>query len=175
MTLRDFLTWDDGTDARYELIDGRVRSIPRPDAAHSVIVAKLGGAVAAGLESPWYAGLSAGVVRADRDDIYLQADLVASRSRLEKDALTIPNPALIIEVVSAETIEHDSGRKLCEYRSIGSVEEIALVWSHRRRASVWRRQGARWQVRELIGEGELELQAVGVRLPFAEIYANSGV
>ena len=27
MTLAEFLDWDDGTDMRYELIDGRVRSM----------------------------------------------------------------------------------------------------------------------------------------------------
>ena len=37
MTLAEFLDWDDGTDTRYELIDGRVLAMAPPSPRHSAL------------------------------------------------------------------------------------------------------------------------------------------
>ena len=39
MTVDEFLAWDDGTDTRYELVDGTVRAMAPPAGAHGTIVA----------------------------------------------------------------------------------------------------------------------------------------
>ena len=41
MSLAEFLEWDDGTDTRYELIDGRPRPMAPPIEAHGTTVANL--------------------------------------------------------------------------------------------------------------------------------------
>ena len=41
MTVAEFLTWNDGTDTRYELIDGRPVAMAPVAAGHSVIAANL--------------------------------------------------------------------------------------------------------------------------------------
>jgi Uma2 family endonuclease len=88
---------------------------------------------------------------------------------------TIPQPTVVIEVLSPSTAEHDRGRKAYDYRRIPSVQEIALVASEQRHVVIWRRRGAKWEVEDLIGDAVLELEAVGVKIPFAAIYADSGV
>jgi Putative restriction endonuclease len=65
MTVADFLTWDDGTDTRYELIDGRPVAMAPVAASHSVIVANLGTALR-GKPRRRYAGMMAGVIPPDR-------------------------------------------------------------------------------------------------------------
>ena len=42
MTVGEFLTWNDGTDARYELIEGRPVAMAPVAASHSIIVVNLG-------------------------------------------------------------------------------------------------------------------------------------
>ncbi len=42
MTVAEFLTWDDGTDTRYELIDGRPVAMAPVAPSHSIIVVNLG-------------------------------------------------------------------------------------------------------------------------------------
>ena len=42
MTVAEFLTWDDGTDTRYELIDGRPVAMAPVTAGHSIIAVNLG-------------------------------------------------------------------------------------------------------------------------------------
>jgi Uma2 family endonuclease len=41
LSLAEFLEWDDGTDRRYELIDGRVIAMAPPAGAHGIIVMNL--------------------------------------------------------------------------------------------------------------------------------------
>lgn len=41
MTVDAFLKWDDGTDTRYELVDGQVMAIPMRWAAQALLVTKL--------------------------------------------------------------------------------------------------------------------------------------
>jgi Uma2 family endonuclease len=172
MTVAEFLEWEDGTDTRYELVQGRVVAVLPPRAAHSVILANLG-AMLHGSRS-YYAGIAAGIVPPHRDDTFYLADLVVSCTPLKARMPTIPQPAVVIEVLSRPTVEHDRA-KACDYRRIPSVQEIALVASEQRHVEIWRRRGAKWEVENLIGDAPLELGTVGVAIPFAAIYADSGV
>jgi len=175
MTLAEFLKWDDGTDTRYELVNGRPVAMAPVAPAHSVIVANLSHELRSRLASPCYVGNEAGVQRPDRDDTFYEADVVVSCTPVEPDRAAIPNPVLVIEVLSPSTIEHDRGRKAYDYSQIESVQEIALVSSEQRHVVIWRRRGAKWEVEHLIGDAALELDSVGVTISFARIYADSGV
>jgi Uma2 family endonuclease len=175
MTVAEFLTWDDGTDTRYELVRGKLVAMAPPSAKHSVIASKIGGSLEASLERPCYVGMNAGVVWPERDDTFYEADLVVSCTPLKADMTTIPQPTVVIEVLSPTTAAHDRGGKLYDYRRIPSVQEIALVASEQRHVEIWRRRGAKWEVEDLIGDAALELETVGVAIPLAAIYADSGV
>jgi Uma2 family endonuclease len=175
MTVTDFLTWDDGTDRRYELVQGRVVAMAPVSPTHSIIASKIVGALESGLKSPCYVGVEAGVVRPDRDDTFYEADVVVSCTALAPGMATIPEPVVIVEVLSPSTLEHDRGRKTYDYCRIDSVREIVLVSSEQRHVVVWRRRGAKWEVENLIGDAALELEAVGVTMAMAAIYADSGV
>jgi Uma2 family endonuclease len=175
MTLAEFLLWDDGTDTRYELVRGKVVAMAPPSARHSVIASKIGGVLEAQLQRPCYVGTNAGIIRPDRDDTFYEADLVVSCTPLAADASTIPQPIVVIEVLSRTTADHDRGGKLYDYRRITSVQEIALVASEQRHVEIWRRRGPKWEVEDLIGDAVLELETVGVAVPFANIYVDSGI
>ena len=175
MTLAEFLQWDDGTDTRYELVRGKVVAMAPPSARHSVIASKIAAALEASLKRPCYVGTNAGVIRPDRDDTFYEADLVVSCTPLGADASTIPQPIVIMEVLSPTTAEHDRGGKLYDYRRIESVQEIALVASEQRHVEVWRRRGAKWEVEDLIGDATLDLETLGAAVQFAAIYTDSGV
>lgn len=175
MTVAEFLDWEDGTDTRYELVRGKVVAMAPASGRHSVIVSKIDAALQAGLTRPCYVGMNAGVIRPDRDDTFYEADLVVSCTPLRVDMAFIPQPTIVIEILSPSTADHDRGGKLYDYRRIESVQEIALVASEQRHVEVWRRRGAKWEVEDLIGDAALALETVGVTIPFATIYADSGV
>jgi Uma2 family endonuclease len=175
MTVAEFLDWDDGTDTRYELIDGRPLAMAPVAPGHSVIVANATYELRSRLKRPCYVGSEAGVERPDRDDTFYEADLVVSCTPVQPQMAAIPDPVVVIEVLSPSTLEHDRGRKAYDYRRIGSVQEIVLLSSEQRHVVIWRRRGAKWEVEDLIGDAALELEAVGVSIPLAAIYADSGV
>jgi Uma2 family endonuclease len=175
MTVAEFLNWDDGTDTRYELVQGRVLAMAPASPNHSIIASKLVGALENGLKRACYVGVEAGAVRPDRDDTFYEAEIVVSCTPLTPGMTVIPEPVVIVEVLSPSTVEHDRGRKTYDYARIDSVREILLVSSEQRHVVIWRRRGAKWEVENLIGDAGLELEAVGVTVPMAAIYADSGV
>lgn len=175
MTVAEFLTWDDGTDTRYELIDGRPVAMAPVAPSHSIIVANLTYALKSRLKAPCYTGSEAGIERPDRDDTFYEADVLVSCTPVAPGMTAIPDPVVVIEVLSPSTIEHDRGRKAYDYRRIPSVQEIVLVASEQRHIVIWRRRGTKWEVEDLIGDATLELEGLGVMIPFAAIYADSGV
>jgi Uma2 family endonuclease len=175
MTVAEFLRWDDGTDTRYELIDGCPVAMAPAAPAHSVIAANLSHELRSGVRSPCYVGNEAGVQRPDRDDTFYEADVIVSCTPVDPGRAAIPDPVLVVEVLSPSTIEHDRGRKAYDYSQIDSVQEIVLVSSEQRHVVIWRRRGTKWEVEHLIGDAALRLEAVGVTIAFAAIYADSGI
>ena len=113
--------------------------------------------------------------RPDRDDTFYEADVVVSCTAVAPGMAAIPAPVVLVEVLSPSTVDYDRGRKAYDYRRIPSVQEIVLMASEQRHVVIWRRRGAKWEVEDLIGDAVLELETVGVEIPFAAIYADSGV
>jgi Uma2 family endonuclease len=170
MSLAEFLEWDDGTDTRYELIDGRPRAMAPPIEAHGTIVANLAAAIRPRLKPPCRVVIEAGIIPADRADTWYQADLVVTCAPAERGARAITEPRLIVEVLSGSTAAHDRGVKLADFRKIASVEQILLVASEDRHAEIWLRAEDGWKVQDLIGDAAIPLAIDGQPLPLAAVY-----
>jgi Uma2 family endonuclease len=173
-TIADFLAWDDGTDRRYELIDGVPVAMAPPAEAHGAIVMNLGRALGSQLRPPCRVIGEAGILLPDRDDTWYQADLAITCTPPEPGRSHVADPLLIAEVLSPSTALHDRGRKLVDYCRLPSVREILLVSSTERAVQYWRRDGSRWLVEDLIGEASLALEAVPTALALAAVYEGSG-
>jgi Uma2 family endonuclease len=173
MSLGEFLCWEDGTDTRYELIDGFPIAMAPPARAHGVLCVRLGAAIDAGLRSrrPCMAQAEAGIVRADRDDTYYVADLAVTCSPYQRGEQLVKEPILIVEILSPGTERHDRRTKLPAYRAIGSVSEILLIDSESVFAEILRREGDRW-ITELVQgrDAILRLASVDLQIAMAELY-----
>lgn len=170
MSLATFLEWDDGTDARYELLDRRVVAMAPPIEAHGTIVANLAAVLRPRLKPPCRVVVEAGIMPADRADTWYQADLVVTCAPPERGARAIAAPKLIVEVPSPTTAAHDRGIKLADYRKIASVEQVLLVASGDRHVEVWRRAEDGWRVQDLIGDAAISLAIGGEPLPLTAVY-----
>ena len=172
MTLAEFLEWDDGTDTRYELIDGQVVAMAPPRDAHGTIVMNLGLALGPSLKAPCRMVASAGITRAERDDSFYVADLAVTCDEPASQRAFLPEPRLIIEVLSRSTAAHDRGRKGEDYRRIASVQEILFGSSDERRAVLWRREARRWVIEDFIGEASVRLTSVDALIPLSAVCAS---
>jgi Uma2 family endonuclease len=170
MSLAEFLEWNDGTDTRYELIDGRARAMAPPIEAHGTIVANLAAVTRPRLKPPCRVVVEAGIIPVDRADTWYQADLVVTCAPAERGARALAEPRLTVEVLSPTTAAHDRGVKLADYRRLASVEQIVLVASEDRHVEVWRRAEDGWNVQDLIGDATVALALGGPPLPLAAIY-----
>ena len=139
MSLAAFLEWDDGTDARYELVDGRIVAMAPPVEAHGTIVANLAAVIRPRLKSPCRVVIEAGITPPDRADSWYRADLVVTCAPPERAARAIAEPRLIVEVLSPSTAAHDRGVKLADYRRIASVEWLARAQP----SALWLRRPSR--------------------------------
>jgi Uma2 family endonuclease len=175
MSLAQFLVWDDGTDRRYELVDGRVIAMAPPAGAHAVIVVNLARQLSNRLKPPCYAAAEAGVVPPDRADTWYQADLVVTCTPLSPGARWFPEPVLIAEVLSPSTSVHDFKTKLPDYQRMRSVREILLISSEERRIERWLRAGDGWRQLTFVGDQAVTVECVGGAVPMNEIYANLAI
>jgi Uma2 family endonuclease len=174
-TVEEFLDWDDGTDRRHELVDGRIVAMAPPSEAHATIVSNLTISIGTRLPPPGRVLGEFGVRLVNRDDGFYQFDLAVTCAPVEATRRYVADPVLIVEILSPSTQLHDRGRKLDDYRQLPSVNEILLVASEQRRVQHWRRDGARWIVEDLIGDADLRLAVVPEPIPLAAIYEGSGV
>jgi Uma2 family endonuclease len=170
MTLAAFLDWDDGTDTRYELLDGRIVAMAPPIEAHGTIGANLVAAIHPRLKPPCRVVVEAGIIPADRPDTWYQPDLVVTCAPAGRGARPVAEPRLIIEVLSPSTAAHDRGVKLADYRRLGSVEQILMVASEDRHVELWLRAPDGWKVQDLIGDAAIPLGIQGEPLSLAVIH-----
>jgi Uma2 family endonuclease len=94
---------------------------------------------------------------------------VVTSAPAERGARAIPEPRLIVEVLSPSTA-HDRGVKLADYRKIASVEQILVVASEDRHVEIWRRAQDGWKVQDVIGDAAVPLAIDGEPLPLAAVY-----
>ena len=171
ITIDAFLEWDDGTDTRYELVGGQIFAMAPPSAAHGTITANLAGELRAGVKPPCQVATEAGIRLAERDDAYYQADVVVTCQPVTPNDQHVPNPKLIIEVLSPSTASFDRETKTPDYCTLPSVREVVLISSTEKKAEIWRRSEAGWQA-TLLSEEEavLRCESVAVHIPLATLY-----
>ena len=176
LTLGEFLTWATGGDSRYELIGGVAVAMAPPSAAHAIIVMNLGRRIAEALDRrpPCTVRPETGVVPRDRDDTFYVVDLAVTCAPHRPGQQAIPDPILIVEILSPGTERHDRRTKLPDYRALPSVQEIVLIDQAQPFVEIHRRAGQdQWLTELLRGtDAVLRLDSVGLALPLAMLYTN---
>ena len=173
MSLAEFLRWEDGTDTRYELVDGVPTAITPPAVAHGRLSVRLGARIDAALQKrpPCFGQSEAGIARPDRDDTFYVADLGVSCTAPEPRGQMLRDPVLIVEILSPSTIVADRQEKIPAYRQIASVQEIVALDSERVFAEVMRREGERWITELVQGRNAvLSLASIGLTVAMSDLY-----
>jgi Uma2 family endonuclease len=178
MTLEEFLRWDDGTDTRYELIDGFPVAMATPAEAHRILAVRLVSRIDQALTSrrPCNAQFEPGVVRPDRADSYYVPDIAVTSEPNEPGRQAMVDPILIIEILSPSTERSDRRLKLPIYQNIGSVREIMLIDADSYHAELYRRENDHWGIQLVRGrEAALSLVSVDLRISMSELYEGIAI
>ncbi|HEX3208409.1 MAG TPA: Uma2 family endonuclease, partial [Geminicoccaceae bacterium] len=172
MSLAEFLDWDDGTDTLYELVEGRIVAMAPPNDAHGTIIMNIGLAIGPALKAPCRIVGNAGIVLPERDDRYYVADLAVTCDQPASQRRFLPEPRLIVEVLSRSTAAHDRGLKGEDYRQLASVQEILFVSNDERRVVRLRREVDHWAIDDFIGDASVRLVSIDATMSLSTIYAN---
>jgi Uma2 family endonuclease len=131
MTVDEFLDWSERQPSgRYELQDGCVLTMQAERIEHTE--AKLEAVIAlreaikkAGL--PCSAVTDGATVRISKTTAYEPDALVYCGERAPRGSLEIPNPVIIVEVLSPGTAMRDAQAKLQGYFSVASVQHYLIL------------------------------------------------
>lgn len=105
--------------------------------------------------------------------MYPDAVVVCGPIDLAEDQ--VRQPAVVVEVLSRSTEDHDRGAKWVSYREIEGLRHYVLIAQGSRRVEVYSRDGADWKLSILQPPEAIALPAIGIELGFEEIYEDSGV
>jgi Uma2 family endonuclease len=177
LTVEEFFDWCPADDRRWELIDGVPVAMAPARQAHQMLMINVGRRLSEALDRRPQCGVrgDAGVALPGRQDLFYVADLAVSCHPHRFDAGPIvPDPILIVEILSPSTEDYDRHRKVADYREIPSVLEILLVQQTAMYCEVHRRtESSRWLHDILRGpEARLALDSVNLDLPLGDLYAN---
>jgi Uma2 family endonuclease len=141
MTVAEFLPWAEEAHARgegrFELVDGVVTAMNAERAVHwktklAVAVALLAGVRRAKL--PCHVVPDGASVNVDDATTYEPDAIVYCGDEVEPTSLTVPNPLILVEVISPSTGHIDKGDKLENYFRIPSVQHYLMVYPDQRMA-----------------------------------------
>jgi Uma2 family endonuclease len=178
MTLDEFLRWDDGTDTRYELVDGFPVAMAPPAEAHRILAMRLGSRIDAKLSGrrPCNAQIEPGVVRPDRPDSYYVPDIAVTCEANEPGRQAMVDPVLIVEILSPSTERSDRRLKMPAYQSMESVGEVLLIDADSYHAELYRRENEHWGIELVRGvDGMLSLASVDLRITMSELYEGIAI
>lgn len=173
MTTADFLDWVEGQDGRFEFDGFQPVAMTGGTNNHGIISGNLYVALrqrlARGPCRPMNAD-SGGVATVAGKVRFPDATVTCSPIRGE-DRL-IPEPVVVIEVVSRTSHELDHVIKAIEYGTVPSIQAYVIVEQSRHSIRVLRRgSDGRWvEDREPLTRGMLELPQISTSIPVGEIY-----
>jgi Uma2 family endonuclease len=129
-TFEEYLAYDDGTDNRYELVDGRLEVMNPPTFRH-LLIAKFAEQIfdteikRLGLRWVCFreAGIRTGWRKSRLSDLYI-VPVEQVREFLDRSAITEIPPLLAVEVVSPDSVSRDYRFKRSEYAAL----EIPEYW-----------------------------------------------
>jgi Uma2 family endonuclease len=107
----------------------------------------------------------------DNDD-YEPDALVRCGDRLADDAITVPDPLIVVEVLSPSTSATDRTTKLEKYFRLPTVQHYLIVWADRRRVVHHRRVGGGVETAAHT-EGTITLDPPGLLFDVAALYAEA--
>ena len=180
MTADDFLAWPgDGTGRTFQLVDGEVRPMSPASPTHALIQADLTylliGAVRAA-RLPLLVRTEGAVIPGVNASTNVRVpDVVVTAAPDERGRQTVPDPVLIVEVLSPGNRD-DTRDNVRAYTTLPSVREIAVLHSTRIFAEVHRRgsDGVWAPDAEAVGSGgRLCLPGAGLDCAIEDAYAGT--
>jgi Uma2 family endonuclease len=173
MTVNEFLAWADRQPQRWELFDGIATAMPPERVIHGDTkyrVARTFDQAIAKARVPCRFVLDSAAVRIDARNSYQPDVLVYCGEPLSADALEVPNPVIVVEVLSPGNAMTDLRDKLQGYFCVASIQHYLVVDPDKRLVIHHARGQDDVVGTRIVSDGNLALDPPGLTLAVAELF-----
>lgn len=176
MSRADYWRWAEAQPSgRFERIDGLVVAMAPERLSHvdrkaMVWLALRRAVAAAGLPCHVYG--DGATVEVDDNDFEPDA-LLRCGDSLSGDGVSVPDPLVVVEVLSPSTRQGDLTRKMVAYFRVPSVKHYLIFWAERPQVIHHRRRDDNEAIdTRVLTAGEIRLDPPGVSITVEEVYAG---
>ena len=176
MDVDAFLPWAEGREGRWELREGQPVMMAPERAAHALTKYAAQESLKAGIER---AGLPCRMfpdgmtVRITARNAFEPDALVVCPPPTDLNTLEIPNPVIVVEVLSPSTAADDHGVKLDGYLSLRSVEHYLILDADRRVMIHHKRAQADAIETRILRDGRVRFDPPGFEAEVAGFFATA--
>lgn len=174
MTVDEYLTWGQGRPGRYELFQGEVFTMSPETVGHIEAKGAVYTALRTGVRErnlPCHVLTDGATVRIDDQTAYEPDALVYCGDKLASSVLEIPNPVVIVEVLSPATRRIDVSVKLSGYFRLPSLAHYLIVDLTQRVIVHHARGDGDAILTRIVRDGRIVLDPPGLELAAADIFA----
>src|SRR5581483_946531 len=176
LNVDQFLAWAvQQVEGKYELIDGVVIMQQSQRWGHSRVKFEVAVALRQALRNaglPYFVGADGPTVRINEGKAFVPDALVAPLPEPALDSLEIPDPVIVVEVLSPSTARIDATTKLRGYFEVPSVQHY-LILDPEDRTVTHHKRGATAIETRVLGEGTLPLDPPGLVINVGDLFAPS--
>jgi Uma2 family endonuclease len=173
MTREEYLAWVEGRLGRYERVHGVVVSMAPERSEHALAKGNVRDALRQAIRAarvPCTAYPDGMTVQVDDSD-YEPDAIVRCGDPLAGAMTTVPDPLVIVEVLSPSTSASDRGFKFGEYFRLASARHYLIVWPDRPKVVHHRRDDDGEIRTEVFTQGPIRLDPPGIAIQLEDIYA----
>ncbi len=130
MTVDEYLAWAEGQEGRFELYAGVVYAMVPERAGHAHVKYAAQTALLNGIRkaaAPCHMLPDGMTLRIDHDTAHEPDALVYCGPRISDAVVEVPNPVIVVEVLSPSTRHVDASAKLAGYFRIASVRHYLIL------------------------------------------------
>jgi Uma2 family endonuclease len=172
MSVDEFVTWAKQQPERWELLDGLPVAMSPERVVHGDVkyrVARVLDGAIAKANVPCRFVLDSAAVRIDAGSLYQPDALVYCGEPVSPDALEIPDPVVVFEVLSPGNAATDLRDKLQGYFRVPSVQHYLIVDPDKRLVIHHARGEADVVATRILSEGSIRLDPPGIELHVREL------
>jgi Uma2 family endonuclease len=173
MTVDEFLAWAMAQPGRYELHRSEVYMMAPESAGHAETKLAVHSAFLAAVRAaklPCHVFPDGMTVRIDDETAYEPDAIVYCGPKIARSAVEVPNPLIIVEVLSPSTHSVDLSIKLAAYFRVPSVTHYLIVDPNHAMIIYHRRGRGDDIITHVVTEGVITLDPPGLTFAVADIY-----
>jgi Uma2 family endonuclease len=175
LTAEEYLAWADAQTERFrsELINGQIvamapERVKHVEAKFAAVMSLKSAINRAALKC--YALADGVAVRIDDHTVYEPDALAYCGDKLPGEAMIVPNPVIIVEVLSPSTAHTDTSAKLIGYFKVQSVQHYLVIDPDARTATHHRRGERGVPMAQTLNSGTIALDPPGITFPVADVF-----